>query len=43
MSELQFKYKVVPYVDNAMWANSAGTQISHLDKEQEIDGSDEIG
>jgi hypothetical protein len=43
MSELQFKYKIVPYVDNSKWANSQGIQISHLDKEQQIDGEDELG
>jgi len=29
-------------VDNTKWANSQGIPISHLDKEQEIDGTDEF-
>ena len=41
MSELAFKYKVVPYMDNAKWAASSGVTLDHQEQEQKIEQDDE--
>jgi hypothetical protein len=42
MSEVAFKYKIVPYVDNGSWGGSNGVRLEHQVKELLVDSQDKI-
>ena len=42
MSEVAFKYKIVPYVDNGSWGGSNGVRLQHQEHELPVDQNDKI-
>ena len=41
MSEVAFKYKIMPYVDQGSWGGSNGVQLKHQEKELPINDSND--